>query len=180
MSTGSGPGPGGGGDGGGGGGGGSQVGASRGSWAQVLGSSLPSSWNKNLLEVVLEKDTRGSFIVSDVDCINMMRKLGIDQRQGVHVESVQICPNGRGVILITLKQNVDINRFCRYDVFDVTASGIRSVNVKPAGRRDVVVNVKGLHPNTRDDGVIDYLGRFGKIITNKVVYCLWRFWGGAS
>ena len=169
MSTGSGPGPGGGGDEGGGDGGGSQ-GASRGSWAQVLGSNLPSSWNKNVLEVVLEKDDRGAFIVSAVDCANMMRRLGIDQRQGVHVESVQICPTGRPVILITLKQNVDINRFCRYDVFDVTASGIRAVNVKPAGKRDVVVNIKGLHPNTRDDGVIDYLGKFGKIITNRVVY----------
>ena len=72
MSTGSGPGPGGGGDEGGGGGGGSQ-GASRGSWAQVLGSNLPSSWNKNVLEVVLEKDDRGAFIVSAVDCANMMR-----------------------------------------------------------------------------------------------------------
>ena len=31
-------------------------GNNRGSWAQLLGSSLPSSLNKNVLEVVLEKD----------------------------------------------------------------------------------------------------------------------------
>ena len=26
------------------------------SWADILGSSLPPSWNKNILELVLEKD----------------------------------------------------------------------------------------------------------------------------
>ena len=29
-------------------------GANRGSWAEVLGSSLPSSWNNTILEVILE------------------------------------------------------------------------------------------------------------------------------
>ena len=142
----------------------------RGSWAQMLESTLPSSWNKNILEVVLEKDARGAFNVSDTECSNLLTKLGIDPRPGVHIDSVQICPTGRGVILITLKQGLDINRFCRYDVLDVTRSGTRAVNVKPAGKRDVVVNIKGLHPNTRDDGVINYLGKYGKLVTNKVVY----------
>ena len=65
-----------------------------------------------------------------------MRKLGIDPRPGVHVEGAQICPNGRGVILITLKDDVAIEKFCRFDVFEVTSSGIRSVMVKPAGKRE--------------------------------------------
>ena len=60
--------------------------------------------------------------------------------------------------------------FCRHDVFQVTESGIRAVHVKPAGKRDVVVTLKGIHPNTRDDGVLDYLAKYGKIITTKVVY----------
>ena len=30
--------------------------------------------------------------------------------------------------------------------------------------------MKGIHPNTRDDGVMDYLAKYGKIITTKVVY----------
>ena len=51
-----------------------------------------------------------------------------------------------------------------------TRSGIRAVNVKPVGQREVVVTLRGLHPNTRDDGVIYYLGKFGKVITDKVVY----------
>ena len=60
------------------------------------------------------------------------------------MEAVQICPNGRGVILITLKQGVPIEKFCRHDVIEVTATGIRAVNIKPAGKRDVVVTIKGL------------------------------------
>ena len=32
------------------------------------------------------------------------------------------------------------------------------------------MTAKGVHPNTRDDLVLDYLGRFGKVITNRVVY----------
>ena len=81
------------------------------SYAALLSSNLPSTWNKNVLEIVLEKDARGSFNVSEVDCARVLRKLGLDPRPGVHVESVQICPNGRGVLLITLKKEVTIEMF---------------------------------------------------------------------
>ena len=151
------------------GGGGAPGGGGR-SWAALLGSSLPSTLNKNILEIVLEKDERGAFVVSEADCARLMRKLGLDQRPGVQVEGVQICPNGRGVILITLKNEVKIDRFCRYEAFEVTNTGIRSVLVKPAGKREVVVSLKGIHPNTRDDGVLDYLAKFAKVVTTKVVY----------
>ena len=66
------------------------------SWASVLGTSLPPRDDRNVLEVVLEKDTRGSFIVNESECAHMMKKLGLDERPGVHVEAVQICPQGRG------------------------------------------------------------------------------------
>ena len=72
------------------------------SWASVLGRSKTPNLDNNVLEVVLEKDSRGSFNVSDEDCCNLMRKLGLDQRPGIHVVGVQICPNGRGVIFLRL------------------------------------------------------------------------------
>ena len=145
-------------------------GGHHGSWAQMLGSTLPARLNKNVLEIVLEKDERGAFNVSDEDCFRVMKKIGLETIPGVQVETVQICPNGRGVILITLKNDISLDQYCRYDVFDVTASGIRAVNVKPAGKREVIVTVKGLHPNTRDEGVIEYLGKFGRVVTTKVVH----------
>ena len=140
------------------------------SWAELLGSSLSPGLEKNILEVVFEKDRRGGFLVSDEECVRMMGKLGIDQRFGGQVEGVEICPNGRGVILITMKKNIDLQQFCRYDAFEVTSSGIRSTMVKPVGKKEVVVTLRGVHPNSRDTVVMNYLSKFGKMVTNKVVH----------
>ena len=125
---------------------------------------------KNVLEVVLEKNFKGSFTVSDTECAKFLCKIGLDTRSGADIEGVQICPNGRGVILITLKDDVNVERFCRYDVIEVSTSGIRSILVKPAGKRDVTVSLKGLHPNTSDAIVIDYLEKFGKLVSNRVIH----------
>ena len=144
-------------------------GSFRGSWAEMLSSTLPTCWNKNVLEVILEKDVPGSFTVGDSDCARVMKKIGLDSRPGVHVEGIQICPNGRGIILITLKKEVPIANFCRHDVIEVTST-IRAINFKPAGKREVIVHMKNIHPNTMDDGVVDYLNKFGKVITKKVIY----------
>ena len=75
---------------------GREPGAVKRSWASVLGGGLPTRDSKNVLEVILEKDTRGAFIVTETECANMMIKLGLDPRPGVHVEMVQICPQGTG------------------------------------------------------------------------------------
>ena len=139
-------------------------------WASVLGRGLVPAKDNNVLEVVLEKDVRGGFSVTDIECCNLIRRLGLDPRPGVQVEGVQICPNGRGVIFITLKQGIEIGKYCRYDVLEVTSSGIRASLVKPAGKREVVVTLKGLHPNTSDNTVLDYLSKFARIVTRKVVY----------
>ena len=137
------------------------------SYAALLRSNLPAVLNKNVIEIMLEKDFGGSFNVSVQDCARALIKLGINP--GVQVESVQICPNGRGVVYVTLKPEIPAESFCQHDVIQVTESGIRVVQVKPSGKRDVIVTLKGIHPNTRDDGVMDYLTYFGKITSTKVV-----------
>ena len=58
------------------------------SWAQKLGSNLPSHWDKNVLEVVFQKEGLGAFVVSDEECAKLIKKLGLDPRPGP-VESVQ-------------------------------------------------------------------------------------------
>ena len=121
------------------------------SWASVLGCNIPTRDDNNVLEIVLEKDIKGSFNVTDLECCHLLKKLGLDTRPGVHVEQVQICPQGRGVIYITLKKDLQIIRYCRYEVFEVNRTGTRAVLVKEA-----VVTIKGLHPNTRDEVVLDY------------------------
>ena len=117
----------------------SPQGAAKRSWADVLGQGLPLRNNRNILEVVLEKDFRGPFIVTEIECFNLMKKLGLDPRPGVHVLGAQICPQGRGLIYFTLKEEIDITKFCSYEVLEVTSSGIRDVNLKPAGKREVVI-----------------------------------------
>lgn len=131
------------------------------SWAERLGSSLPTSANKNLLEVLLEKDTKGPFQVSEEDVARLMRKIGFEPHSQGQVEAIQICPNGRGVIYFTLKDNVSTNDFCNHNSLVITQSGIRTTVIRPAGKRDTVVTVKGLHPNTKDSVMIDYLAKFG-------------------
>ena len=74
------------------------------------------------------------------------------------------------MIYITLKQEVELGRYCRFDVLDVNSSGTRAVMVKPAGRREAVVTLRGLHPNARDETVLEYLTKYGKLVTKKVVY----------
>ena len=143
---------------------------SRATWAQVLSKSFPVQWNKNVLEVVLEKDEKGPFIVNHEECAKLLRKLGIDTRPGAQIEEIQICPNGRGLILITLKKDVAIGNFCNYDVIEVTQSGVRAIIAKPVNKREVVINIRNIHPNTKDEMVIDYLNNFGKVTTSKVVY----------
>ena len=142
---------------------------SKNTWAQLIGNSIPKSWDKNVLEVVLQKDERGAFNVSDEDCFRLIGKLGLDPRPGIHVEGVQVCSSGRGVIYITLKSEVPIDRFCRYDVLEVTSEGIRAVLTKPAGKKEVIINMKGIHPNTRDEVVTAYLSKFGKLTSTKVI-----------
>ena len=34
----------------------------------------------------------------------------------------------------------------------------------------MIVNMKGIHPNTRDDTVTDYLSKYGKMVSGRVIY----------
>ena len=138
------------------------------SWADVLSKSIPpTSYDKNVLEIILEKDERGPFLVSQDECAKLMRKVGLDITL---LEEVQICPSGRGLIYITLKKEVQIEQFCCYDVLEVNNNGVRAINVKPLNKREVVVSIKNVHPNTRDDDAIRYLNLFGKVTSSKVIY----------
>ena len=139
-------------------------------WAAVLGRSLTQRQNKNVLEVILEKDLKGSFVVSDLECAKFLAKIGLDTRPGMQIDGIQICPSGRGVIYITLKDFVDASKFSRYDVIDVTNSGIRAAMIKPAGKREVILSITGIHPNTSDQSVFDYLDKFGKLASKRVIY----------
>ena len=150
-------------------GGGGPHGPRRKRWADDLGSNIPSSWNKNVLEIILEKDDRGAFMVSDIECAKLMNKIGLGI-SNEKVEAVQICPNGRGVIFITMKSHIAIEDFMFSDVIEVSPK-VNVINMKPAGTWKAIVTLRGLHPNSRDQSGLDYLNKFGKVTTTKVVHC---------
>ena len=141
---------------------------SRGSWASLLGGNLPARNDDNVMEIVLEKDERGSFNASDEEVARALQKLGADLRPGVHIETVQICPMGKNVIRVTLNKNVDISRFCNREVFEIR-KGIRISQVRQSGKKEVVLTIRGLHPNTKDETVFKYLNCIGKLEKKKVI-----------
>ena len=85
-----------------------------------------------------------------------------------HVEMVQICPLGKNVIQVTLKDGIDIDKFANKEAFELKA-GVRVSHVRAAGQREVTLLVKGLHPQTPDSSVFEYLKCMGKIHKTKVI-----------
>ena len=85
-----------------------------------------------------------------------------------HVEMVQICPLGKNVIQVTLKDGIDIDKFANKEAFELKA-GVRVSHVRAAGQREVTLLVKGLHPQTPDSRVFEYLKCMGKIHKTKVI-----------
>ena len=55
----------------------------------MVGKSLPESWNKKVLEIVLQKDFKGTFVVKGHSCGRFMKMSGLDTKPGVHIEEVQ-------------------------------------------------------------------------------------------
>ena len=112
------------------------------------------------MEVLLEKDDKGGFNTSENDTARLLQKLGVDL--GSHCEMVQICSSGRNVIQVTLKKEVNMEKFFNKDVFEVS-SGVRVSHVRAAGQREVTLLVKGLHPQMPDSRVFEYLKCIGKV-----------------
>ena len=144
-----------------------------GSWASVLGGNLPTRKDDNVMELVLEKETKGMFSATDEEVAKALVKLGADLRPGVHVEGVQICPMGRNVIQVTLNKNVDMSRFCNKDIFELK-DGVRVSQVRKSGKREVIITIRGLHPNTKDESVFKYLRCLGKVEKQKVILETYR------
>ena len=103
--------------------------------------------NKNILEVKLERTSSARFNLSMLEVEGLLKKLGIDNS---HFLGVSACPEGKGVVYITLHPSVDINRFLYKNEAYILKEGVQTSVIRPAGKKDVFVTVSGLHPNTRD------------------------------
>ena len=123
---------------------------------------------KNILEVRLEKQTGSSFNLTMEETENLLKRLKITSSQLLGVSS---CPEGRPVVLITLHSTVDITKFLYLNESYVVKEGVRTTSIRPEGKKDKVVKVSGLHPNTKDQAVIKYLSAHGTLSsTDKVIH----------
>ena len=136
------------------------------SWASQAAKGSLQKLSKNVMEIFLEKDVKGVFNASDSKSARVLQNLGVDVSS--HIEMVQICPLGKNVIQVTLKDDVNIDRFVNKEAFEVKA-GVRVSHVRAAGQREVTLLVKGLHPQTLDSRVFEYLKCMGKIQKTKVI-----------
>ena len=125
---------------------------------------------RNILEITLEKsDTDANLSdVHEEDIARVLRSLGIDiagQMQGYQVHY-----KGKvSVISVWMNAGVSLEKFCKDVNLNVT-KGIMTGVIRPAGKTDVTVKIEGLDLNTPDNLVTDYLGKFGSVKTDAVIY----------
>ena len=116
--------------------------------------------NKNILEVRLERQQGASFRLSQLEIETLLIRLGID---GSQFEGVSACPEGKPIVMITLNPTVDISKFLYRNESYIVKEGVRTSTIRPAGNKEVMVTVLGLHPNTKDHAVMRYLSVHGEV-----------------
>ena len=122
---------------------------------------------RKVLEVTLETEKDVVLKIEDKDVAKLATRLGIDIK--CHLEGYQTCPGYSRKILFWLKNDVNIENFCKNEVFRVS-DGIRTGVIRPMDKKDVVVHVSGLNINTPDSLVIEYLNKHGRVTKNEVIY----------
>ena len=119
---------------------------------------------RNVLEINLDYDSGPRPKIEKDVLAKMLAKIGIDisnQMEGYQVINKKI--------YVWCKDNCDLERFCRDECFQVT-DGVKTGLIKPMERRNVAVTIKNINFNTPDTLVMEYLGKFGNVTSNKVFY----------
>ena len=137
------------------------------SWSSIASMNISKRNKTNTLEVRLENDEGNGCSLNEEEIERLLRRLKIQSNQ---FTSVQACPERRNVVYITLAMGIDITRFIiNNNESFVLKQGIRTTTVKPVNKREVNIQVFGLHPDTKDEAVIRYLSAHGKINTKLPV-----------
>ena len=122
---------------------------------------------RKVLEVTLETEKGVNLNIEDKDIAKLASRIGIDIRS--QLEGYQPCPGYSRKILFWFKDNVNIDNFCKDEVFKVS-EGIRTGYIRPMDRKEVIVQICGLNINTPDSLVIEYLNKHGRVTKNEVIY----------
>ena len=160
-------------------GGGSEISAAKSSYVGIASLNTSVRDNKNLLEIRLERaDFNVSYNLSQEECDHLLMRLGIDHS---HFIGVSCCPEGKGVIYVTLHPQVNIQRFLHKNECFEIKRGLRTSIIRPAGKKEQAVTILGLHPNTKDQAVVKYLSAHGKVsLTDRVIHHVYPGAPGSS
>ena len=119
---------------------------------------------RNVLEITLEKE-EDNFVDLGAEAIaRLFKTLGINISQDVEGYFQR-----SKSIHVWLSNGINLDRFCKNESIRVTKT-IKTGFIRPAGKKEVTVTVSGLDFNTPDTFVMEYIGTFGTVITNSVIY----------
>ena len=149
------------------------------SWSSIASMNTSKRNNTNTLEVRLESDEGNGCSLNNEEIERLLRRLNI---KAAEFTSVQACPERRNVVFITLCNGVDISKFVQNNLESfILKQGLRTTTIKQASKREVQVQIFGLHPDTRDDAVTRYLSAHGKVnMKVPVVYGVFQGVPGSS
>ena len=149
------------------------------SWSSIASMNISKRNKTNTLEVRLENDEGNGCSLKEDEIERLLRRLNINSTQ---FTSVQACPERRNVVFITLAVGIDITKFITNNNESfVLKQGIRTTTIKQVNKREVNVQVFGLHPDTKDEAVIRYLNAHGKVnIKQPVTYGVYPGATGSS
>ena len=161
------------------GGGGADGGTAKSSYVGIASLNTSVRDNKNLLEIRLDRsDFNVSFNLSQTERDHLLTRLGIDSS---HFTGVSCCPEGKGVVYVTLHPSVNIQRFLNKSECFELKQGLRTGIIRPAGKKELSVTISGLHPNTKDQAVVKYLSAHGKVsTTDRVIHHVYPGAPGSS
>ena len=149
------------------------------SWSSIASLNISERNKTNTMEIRLENEQGTSCSLNTDEIERLLRRLKIDSKQ---FTSVQACPERKNVVYITLCSGVDINKFIiNSNESFILKPGIRTTTMKHASKREVNVQVFGLHPDTKDAAVIRYLAAHGTVNTkDPVTYGVYPGISGSS
>ena len=123
-----------------------------------------SRLKRNVLEIFVESDSSSYVDIPDSEINRLFTTIGIDVRS--QVEGYFRRGNK---IFAWLANGIDLNKFCRAEAIRINKD-VKTRFIRPAGKKEVSVKNCGLDFNTPDSYVLEYIKKFGRVVSDKVIY----------
>ena len=124
---------------------------------------------RNILGISIEKaDIEIAIDIDHEDVARICQTLGIQISS--EVEGYNIHYYGRKAILyVWMVAGINLEKYCKDKSIRVR-DGLGIGMIRPSGKKEVTVTVTGVDFNTPDSLVIEYLNKFGNVVSDRIVY----------